>query len=112
VRLEVDPTKDEWAASHINITGDSTLLGFIWGRRVSRRRRLQNLHLPVGGFRFRPCLEDFLEFVIDEEMIPGRDGWREALNPTRSDNQMKQFRGLVARYPEEARVVLDRLDSS
>lgn len=112
VRLEVDPNKDEWAASHLNITGESTLLGYIWGRAGKPRRRLQALHFPVGGFRFRPCLEDFLEFVIDEGLVPGRTGWNEALNATRDEYRLKQFRSLVTKYPNEARAVLDDLETT
>ena len=49
------------------------LLGGHHSRR-SRRRikneartpRIADVHFPVGGHRFRPCLEEIILFVIDE----------------------------------------------
>ncbi len=109
VRLEVDPTKDEWASAHYNITAESSLLGYIWGRTDNPNRRLQSLHFPVGGFRFRPCLEDFLEFLIDERLIPAREGWKEALQPTRDSYRKKQLEAMIAKHPDVAERVLERL---
>ncbi|MGJ9543244.1 hypothetical protein ACRQFO_09365 [Actinotignum sp. GS-2025b] len=31
-----------------------------------RTPRIADVHFPVGGRRFRPCLEEILLFVIDE----------------------------------------------
>ena len=55
--------------------------------RKGRKPQLADLHFPVGGHRFRPCLEDVLdmlwsEFGIDvqpsahEAIATGRRGWR------------------------------------
>ncbi|MDY5148244.1 hypothetical protein R6G73_05025 [Actinotignum sanguinis] len=32
----------------------------------ARTPRIADVHFPVGGRRFRPCLEEILLFVIDE----------------------------------------------
>lgn len=40
---------------------------------------LSNLHIPVGGSRFRPCVEDLLEMLIVDCRIDGLDGWKAAV---------------------------------
>jgi hypothetical protein len=112
VRLEVDPFKPEgsWLQAHIQVTAESRLLGYLRGFQKQKRTRLHQLHLPVGGFRFRPGMEDFLEFAIDEELIPGKDGWRDALEPTRTEFRRKQFMAMVADHPEWASEGLQRAE--
>jgi hypothetical protein len=41
--------------------------------------RLASLHLPVGGVRFRPSLEDVLEFAIRELGVEALSGWEDAI---------------------------------
>lgn len=109
IRLEVDPDKgghDVWLAAHLQVTAESLLLGYLLGLQGRKRRRLDSLHLPVGGFRYRPCLEDFIEFAIDEELIPGKDGWKGVLDETREEYRMSQLRSLVQKYPDVARSAL------
>jgi len=51
-----------------------------------------DLHLPVGGRRYRPCLEDVVEFCVLEGLVNKRDSWQEALNTHRDlylDRQLK-----------------------
>ena len=63
--IQVHAHRDEWT--------HALLLGGHHSRR-SRRRikneartpRIADVHFPVGGRRFRPCLEEILLFVIDE----------------------------------------------
>jgi hypothetical protein len=109
VRIEVDPNKPDgsWLQVHIYIQGESTLLGYLRGTQGQERTRLDALHLPVGGFRFRPSLEDFLEFAIDERLIPGKEGWQETVEKSRQGYLRKQFNAMVARHPDWAQEVLD-----
>ena len=63
--IQVHAHRDEWT--------HALVLGGTHSRR-SRRRikhalrtpRIADVHFPVGGRRFRPCLEEILLFVIDE----------------------------------------------
>jgi hypothetical protein len=70
---------------------------------------LSALHFPVGGARMRPCLEDFLHFLIHEfqiDVLPdapavlaeGRERWRR-----------RQIGALVRDAPDEAVRVLAEL---
>lgn len=108
VRMEVDPSKEGWARAHVNVTAESMLLGHIYGRRNRPYRRVQQIHIPVGGYAYRPCLEDFLEFAIDEELLPARDGWEEAVARYRDDYHRKQLMALVEKHPEVAKEALVR----
>ena len=88
VRLEVDPFKLEgsWLQAHIQVTAESRLLGF------------------------RPGIEDFLEFAVDEELIPGKSGWKDALEPTRTEFRRKQFMAMVGDPPDWARTGLREIE--
>jgi hypothetical protein len=44
-------------------------------RSVPRPHDLSSLHIPVGGERFRPCLEDVLQFLITNCGIDSVPGW-------------------------------------
>jgi predicted transport protein len=74
-----------------------------------RDRSLSHLHLPVGGRRFRPTLEDMLEFVIVERLVDGHDGWIEAIANSRAGFDETQLRAAVRRNPEIARDALQNL---
>lgn len=41
--------------------------------------RLADLHLPLGGPRFRPCLEDILQMLVSELGVDAPEGARQAL---------------------------------
>lgn len=109
IRLEVDPNKPEgsWLQAHLQIHGESSLLGYLRGLRRDKRTRLSQLHLPLGGFAFRPGIEDFLEFAIDERLLPGKEGWKGTLETTRTDFQRRQLISMVARNPIWAREGLE-----
>ncbi len=42
---------------------------------------MSSLHIPVGGARFRPGLEDFIQFLICECRFDALEGWRGGLKP-------------------------------
>jgi hypothetical protein len=60
------------------------------------------LHLPVGGRRFRPTLEDLIEFLITERLVKGNEGWQKPLAASRNQFQVNQMRALIRRFPTEA----------
>lgn len=66
-------------------------------------KSLAALHLPVGGRRFRPTLEDILEFLIVEELVQGHKAWGEVVREYREEFQRNQLWAAVRRSPEEVR---------
>lgn len=71
--------------------------------------RMSALHLPVGGSRMRPALEDFLHFLIAELGADAADGWLEVIEDSRSTWRTRQIRALVRDVPDAAIAELDDL---
>jgi hypothetical protein len=96
---------DGYPEAHLQVAAESPA----W-RRVfetcdsdaDRKRSLEHLHLPVGGRRFRPTLEDLIEFLITERLVKGKEGWQQALTMSRKEFSVKQMRALIRRFPTEA----------
>lgn len=65
------------------------------------------LHLPVGGGRMRPALEDLIEFLIRECGVDPVDGWEQMLAERRERWRRHQIGALVRDAPEEAVGVLE-----
>jgi hypothetical protein len=74
-------------AAHVQIHGESNDLGYVKGRLgLNPKKTLADIHFPVGGRRFRPTLEDFIEFLHAEQLIPElKPDAREVLNSNREE---------------------------
>jgi hypothetical protein len=75
----------------------------------SRPHELSALHIPVGGTRFRPGIEDFLGFIIEECGVDARDGYREVLQRGRETWRRRQVAAIVRDVPDEAVRSLEEL---
>ncbi|WP_051298166.1 hypothetical protein [Brevibacterium album] len=80
-------------------------------KRVDQDRvpAMQDLHFPLGGHRFRPCLEDVLEMLIDEFGIDDAREARTVLRQGRARWRRNQVRSAVRDDPESAVGVLSAL---
>ncbi|WP_199422867.1 hypothetical protein [Actinotalea solisilvae] len=74
--------------------------------RVQSPHDLSKVHLPVGGERFRPCLEDVLEMLIRDCGVDAAPGWESVLREGRERWRMRQFRTAVRDLQDEAALVL------
>ncbi len=74
-------------------------------------RALSKLHFPVGGRRFRPTLEEFIEFLIIEGFVAERKDARKHIKTSREEFQKLQLRAAIRRDPEVAREALARVDA-
>ncbi|MGW3491961.1 hypothetical protein [Streptomyces sp. NPDC001054] len=81
------------------------------GRGLARNKlpRLSEMHLPVGGHRMRPALEDVLLFLHREFAIDVAPGWRKVLNDSLQDWRTKQLKAAVRDAPDAAVSVLRKL---
>lgn len=68
----------------------------------------ERYHVPVGGRRFRPTLEDVVEFAIREDLAVGRPKWHEAVEEHRRHWFANQLRAAVRAFPELATEQLER----
>ncbi len=62
------------AESHFHLHANSPELAWIYGSNRQEVPDLHKLHLPAGGRRFRPTLEEFLFFLDREEIF---NNWKE-----------------------------------
>jgi len=67
------------------------------------------LHIPVGGSRFRPCLEDVVQFLIEECRFTHLPEWRQAVVEGRARWRATQVRAVVRDFPHEAATSLRAL---
>ena len=106
-RFEYDryPTGDLPVAHiHVHAHRDEITWMMTLGQRHRAQQRavkgsmpvLSELHLPVGGHRFRFCTEDVLEMLIVEFGVETRDDqWRKALNEGRAEWRRMQVGAAV-----------------
>ncbi|WCE41191.1 hypothetical protein PGC08_05775 [Brevibacterium sp. BDJS002] len=65
-------------------------------RNRSGTLRDSELHYPLGGPRFRPCLEDIIQFMIYELGVDPKEQWHRTLSDGRIRWRDRQLRAAVA----------------
>lgn len=103
---EREPNHD-YPAAHVQVNGECPHFDELTGRsrnagRECPQRPLRDLHFPVGGRRFRPTLEDVVEFLIAEGIVDCRPGALEVVQQHREMWEDRQLRAAVRRHPEIA----------
>lgn len=97
-------------AAHWNIHAERGTVSRLLGRtNPAHAGVLSALHFPVGGARMRPCLEDFLYFVILEFQIDVFSDALAVLAEGRERWRRRQVGTLVRDVPDEAVRVLREL---
>lgn len=110
IRLEY--VRDAYYApsSHVHVHGESGLLTELLAATGHKSAAaIDSIHVPTGGDRFRPCIEDFVEFLIQECGIAARDGWRAEVLEGRERFRSIQTAAAVRDRPEIAIEELTRL---
>lgn len=69
-------------------------------------KKLDDIHFPVGGKRYRPILEDLLEMLIIEGMVDAHPAWKDAIEAGRAGWYKRQLMAAVRNDPESAREAL------
>lgn len=64
--------QDDWPEAHLHVVGESP--AWVWA--LDGKNELGALHLPVGPRRFRPTLEDLIEFLINEKLVQAHSDWK------------------------------------
>lgn len=110
IRFEYErgATTKPWA--HVQVHAHRGALSHLLSRaRHATPHSMESLHLPVGGDRFRPCLEDVIEFLVVECGFDRAEGWRRAVDKGRERWRRTQARTAVRDAPSEAVAVLRAL---
>ncbi|KJL37751.1 hypothetical protein RS81_03509 [Microbacterium terrae] len=74
--------------------------------KAAQPHSLAELHFPVGGERFRPSVEDVVEFLIRQCGVDHVSGWEEHIYEGRELWRRMQFRAVVRDLPAEAAEIL------
>lgn len=88
-------------AAHVQIDGSSEPIAFVQGLNGEKRLRgLGRFHIPVGGRRYRPTLEDFIEFLFLEKLIPNlHPSGRQVIDEHRNEWMKLQLRAAIRNDP-------------
>ncbi|WP_344127693.1 hypothetical protein [Saccharopolyspora halophila] len=110
--LRLDFLKDarQVPCAHWNVHAEREELAPLLKQRPSRKKGkpldISRVHLPVGGTRHRPCLEDFLQMLFEDFNFDGNIGKELALAEGREMWRRTQIRALVRDSPEDAMEIL------
>ena len=112
IRFEYEKCKREKPAAHIHLSGiagplSTALMGNYAHKsgkdfKSHRAGDLSKIHIPLGGHRFRPSIEDFLYFVIEELGFEGKEGWKTNLEASRNKWHDIQLSAAIRDNPEHA----------
>lgn len=91
-----DPA-NEYPAAHVQVNGMSKNLRLWCKARGVEATPLPRIHLPVGGRRFRPTLEDVIEFLVVEGLATPRDGWDKVVARHRRRWEELQLKAAIRR---------------
>ncbi len=95
--------------AHLQVEGDCKGLT-AWRLTDGSSRELHDLHFPVGGRRYRPALEDIIEFLIAERLVTPRPEWLRVLNDSREAFRKQQLRAAIRRDIGTARQAVRDFD--
>jgi hypothetical protein len=113
IRWDYDRDARSKPSSHVQVTAHRGALSHLLSRLEHRTpHSIESLHIPMGGDRFRPCLEDIVEFLIRDCGFPGADCWESDLREGRARWRRIQTRAVVRDAPGEAVAVLTALGYS
>lgn len=88
---------NEYPAAHLHLYDTSGSTRTLLDSAGRDKDSAADLHLPVGGKRYRPCLEDVIEFCILEKLVDFRDSWQKTLTKHRSMYLDRQLRAAARR---------------
>jgi hypothetical protein len=98
--------KADYPDAHMQVIAGSDAWDELLTASGKREGSLSKLHLPVGGKRYRPALEDILEALIAEKILDPKPGWERVLEDNRVEFRRRQLRAAIRRDPDTAMAAL------
>ncbi|MGN6130964.1 MAG: hypothetical protein ACTHOK_11550 [Nocardioidaceae bacterium] len=96
--------------AHIQVHGERGTLSHLLSRtRHGKPHDMSALHLPTGGARFRPNLEDVVQFLLQDCQFDAVDGWLDAVHERRAQWRAIQTRAAARAMAAEAAAELREL---
>lgn len=110
LRLDFDHKAHSVPTAHWNVHAERGATSVLLAR-CNRKHDglLSHVHLPVGGTRYRPCLEDFLQMLFVEFNIDRLSGWDTRLEAGRERWRRCQAKTTARDSPEDAAEALRNL---
>ncbi|MEV0356414.1 hypothetical protein AB0H71_10155 [Nocardia sp. NPDC050697] len=109
-RLEYVRDAPTVPCSHTHVHAESGLFTHFLARTGHPTpAEIQSIHIPTGGDRFRPCVEDFIEFLIRDCRVASREGWESKVAHGREEWRRRRTAAAVRDRPEVAVAELRRL---
>ena len=109
-RIEYDREATSKPSAHIHLHAESVELGWAYGTAGLPLPRLQEIHFPVGGRRFRPTVEELLSFLDREKIFTNwQPGWSDVLEESLAAWNKRQTQATVRNDPEAAIEQLERM---
>jgi hypothetical protein len=105
--MQVHAARDAWTDA-LTGCGDASRRAKRRGK-SAREPQLSEVHFPLGGHRFRPCLEDVLEMLLDEFGVDRQSDAQAALLAGRTTWRRYQIAATVRDSPEAAATALEAL---
>ncbi len=109
-RIEYNRDAHSKPAAHVHLHAESSDWGWIYGKAGLPMQRIQEIHFPVGGRRYRPTVEDLLTFLNREKIFNDwKPGWEQAIAASRSLWEERQLCSAVKADAETAVGQLQRM---
>ncbi|WP_345011147.1 hypothetical protein [Streptomyces shaanxiensis] len=99
---------DGYPDAHLQVDASSELFTTLNDPRRDVGRSLAQVHFPVGGKRFRPCLEDVIEFLIVERLVDAKDGYEKVIEAGREGFRKNQLMAAMRRDPATVEAFVER----
>lgn len=111
VRFEYDRHARNKPASHFQFHADSVPLGILLVRAGCHDKAVEQskVHYPMGGPRFRVCLEDIIELVIREFGAESLPGWEDVVQQGRKNYRLIQEETVIRQHLPRAVKMLEEL---
>ncbi|MGH3821780.1 MAG: hypothetical protein ACRDRA_02880 [Pseudonocardiaceae bacterium] len=111
LRLDFDRDMHTAPGCHWNVHAERcAITNLLVRNNPDHSGELCKLHLPVGGARMRPCLEDLLQLLAEKFRFDAMPGALRAIEDGRVKWRRRQLAAMVRDDPEEAiRVLTEEL---
>lgn len=110
MRYEYHRDMDAAPTAHIHVHAHRGALSHLLSRAGhGTPHDMSALHIPLGGSRFRPCLEDLVQFLIQECRFDSLSGWQAYVEEGRERWRRRQVAAVTRDVPDEAARVLQEL---
>lgn len=115
VRLDFEDQYTRYPVSHWQMHAERGAMSFLLAltRGANKKNEpvaLEQLHLSNGGRRFRPGVEDFMQFLIEDCGFDAKSGWKQAVQDGREISRRFQIRTIARDFQAEVATVLRDLN--